>query len=148
MQADCALKRTILVVHRPAILLAWSLTAVLILGAWGCGPGGASGKVSGKVLLRAEPASDVDVVFCRSDGAAVAKASVRQGGEFTFDLPIPAGVYAVMIESNVPESVHPALGEARKPADLRFAGKYGNWKESGLKAEVKLGRNDFTFKLE
>jgi len=133
---------------RPATLLAWSLAGLVALGAGGCGPGGANGNVSGKVLLRAEPLGDVDVILCRSDGAAIAKASVRQGGEFKFDRPIPAGAYSVTIESNLPGPAPPGPGKIPERVKPRFAGKYGDWKKSGLKADVKPGRNEFTFNLE
>lgn len=136
------------VVHRPAILLAWSLAVVSTLGACGCGPRETSGKVSGKVLLGTEPLGDVNVILCRSDGAAIAKASVHAGGEFTFDGPVPVGDYSVTIEAVLPELGPPGSGQVREPPKPRFAGKYGDWKRSGLKAGVKPGRNEFTFKLE
>lgn len=136
------------VVHEPAILLAWSVAVVSTLGAWGCGPREISGRVSGKVFLGAEPLRDVNVILCRSDGAAIAKACVEQGGEFTFDRAIPVGDYGVTIEAILPEPGPPGSGQVREPPKPRFAGKYGDWKRSGLRAGVKPGRNDFTFKLE
>jgi len=58
------------------------------------------------------------------------------------------GPHRVTIEAILPEPGPPGSGQVREPPKPRFAGKYGDWKRSGLRADVKPGRNDFTFKLE
>jgi hypothetical protein len=98
-------------------------------------------------LLGTEPLTDADVLLCRSDGGAIAKAAVGPGGEFKFDKPVPVGQYQVQIESTVQEAP-PVPGETREPPKPRFPARYQSSRTSGLTAEIKPGDNTFTFDLK
>lgn len=135
-------------VRGPSLVLSGVLAFVCLCGLWGCGSGGPTGKVSGKVTVGEQPLTEADVILCRgSDGAAIAKASVGPSGEFTFAQQVPVGSYLVQIESAVQEEA-PVAGETKAPPKPKFPAKYQNSRTSGLTAEVKTGDNTFTFELK
>ncbi len=123
------------------------ILAVSLVGLWGCGSRVPSGTVSGKAMVGAEPLSEADVLFCREDGAAIAKATVGPSGSFTFAEPVPVGKYRVQIESTV-QMAPPESGKTQPPPKLKFPAKYQDNRTSGLTAEVKAGDNSFTFELK
>jgi hypothetical protein len=108
---------------------------------------GLTGEVSGKITLDGQPVQVVSIHFHSLDGLLEVNTAVFS--DSTYMIPqLEVGIYAVTIESDAPKgepNEPPAKSAAREGS--KIPGRYGKPDTSGLKVEVKEGKQVFDFAL-
>lgn len=122
-------------------IAAWLSTAV------GCGPGNGA-TVTGTVSLNGRPLDCGTVTFHPVEGGPVAYGMIGVDGTYTLQTgarpALDAGTYVATVVATTPApSDGPDL-----PGKLLTPVRYGDPKQSGLRCEVKPGRNQLALPLK
>jgi len=126
--------------------------AVGVLLFAGCGGGGSDtprGDVSGTVTYQGQPVTEGTVNFLSPETGRSASATLDAQGKFTVDGGVEAGSHVVTITPPFVEV--PPGGDEPPPEPKEYANipeKYRSDTTSDLTAEVKPGKNQFSFELE
>jgi len=137
------------------------VVTLVVSGCSGSHDYGPTGTVSGKLLYKGQPlALGTAVVFKNLTTGYSCMGQTGPGGEYTLDSwnngNLPVGSYEVMIQPPAPidpETIdpqtlidNPKLMEQTK-VQYDFPRKYSQLSSSGLKFEVKEGKNEYQIEL-
>lgn len=126
----------------------FSLTALIALGAAGCGPAPVeTGTLSGKVTFDDKPVTSGKVQVQNESGTAFA-AKTDGEGKYTVAEPVPVGKYKVIVLPNDEAPPAGSVPPPPKPKDTKdIPEKYRQVLTSGLETTVNKGPNTYDVKM-
>jgi hypothetical protein len=132
-------------IFNPSTML-FASVAFLMTFSVGCGDSPAVGTVEGTVSLDGKPYDDAAVMFLDAKTGQAAGTDIQDGGQFTFNEPIPTGTYDVYL---APRTVPMEEGspEAVK-IDESVPEKYWNETTTDIEVVVSEGENSVTIELK
>ena len=119
----------------------------LFVFAPGCSKEPIKSTVSGTVTLKGSPLPAGTVLFFSKELDSTSRSTIKDGGKYTFPVPIPVGDYLVCI-SDPPTPPPGGMGPAEKPIQVNVPAKYRSFDTSELKFTIKPGPNEYNIELE
>lgn len=128
------------------------MLSLLTLMVGGCG--GSSGTISGKVLYQGKPLPGGYVNFMSEDAKAVIKTSeIGDDGSYSVS-GMPVGSAKISVQGLAARNLATVPGQGGgkgsvpKQKEVYVPPEYGNTETSGLKYDVKSGKQPYDIKLE
>ena len=122
------------------------ICVVLLFGVCGCGANVST--ISGKVTLDGKILDKGDIGFHQEEGVVVSTTRINQDGSYTIGAEaktLPGNYKVVIIANEV--SIDKGPGSVPMPTRITPLA-YSNKEKTPLKAELKVGSNEFNFDLK